>query len=471
MNTLKEFIAVDSKLRKAIKQLIVIFVLLVFYVLTVCYIYFNEQKKSIIAEKQNDLRIITDLKVNQIANWRAERLSDALDISSRLAENCEARQILQNPDSEKRKKLFLSVLKHLKDNLEYSGFYLIDPSAKEVVSAHKKGEPPGDYSISLAVQSLKEDKITFSDLRRNEKTNGLDLDIYAPVKGRTPQGDIGLGILVLRLDPYQFLFPFIQSWPAPSKTFETLIVRKEGNKVLYLNELRHVKKAALSFEMPLDRKDLPAAMALRGIKGVIQGKDYRGVDVIAASGAIPDSPWTLIAKIDEDEIYEPIKDRAWIVSIAVFIFFIAIFALIGFLWNRHIAIFYRKQYESEIARRALVKRYDYLIKYANDIIILFDKDLKIIEANDKASEAYMYTNVELMQMTMRDLRAPESIPTIEDELKQLEEKGSIVFETAHRRKNGTRFPVEVSVRLIIIDWKEYYQSIIRDISPRKSKEK
>jgi len=40
----------------------------------------------------------------------------------------------------------------------------------------------------------------------------------------------------------------------------------------------------------------------------------------------------------------------------------------------------------------------------------------------------------------------EALSTIPNELKKLEEKGSIVFETMHKRKDGTVFPVGASIR-------------------------
>ncbi len=46
----------------------------------------------------------------------------------------------------------------------------------------------------------------------------------------------------------------------------------------------------------------------------------------------------------------------------------------------------------------------------------------------------------------------------------------IILETVHRRKDGSRFPVETSVRAVEIGGKKYYQSIIRDITERKQAE-
>ena len=109
------------------------------------------------------------------------------------------------------------------------------------------------------------------------------------------------------IDPNQFLYPLIQTWPTPSPSAETLLVRREGDEVVYLNELRHRKNTALNLRLPLSQADLPAASAVNGREGALDGADYRGVRVLAASLRVPGTPWYLIAKVDAAEVYDPLR--------------------------------------------------------------------------------------------------------------------------------------------------------------------
>lgn len=43
----------------------------------------------------------------------------------------------------------------------------------------------------------------------------------------------------------------------------------------------------------------------------------------------------------------------------------------------------------------------------------------------------------------------------------------MVYETEHRRKDGTTFPVEISSRFLDIGGKEFVSAIVRDITERK----
>jgi PAS domain S-box-containing protein len=99
---------------------------------------------------------------------------------------------------------------------------------------------------------------------------------------------------------------------------------------------------------------------------------------------------------------------------------------------------------------------------------LFDKDLKIVEANDRALETYLYTRDELIGMNLKMIRAPETLPLLSERIKMIDTDKSANFETIHKRKDDTTFPVEISSRIIDIEGSKYYQSIGRDITQRKS---
>ena len=142
----------------------------------------------------------------------------------------------------------------------------------------------------------------------------------------------------------------------------------------------------------------------------------------------------------------------------------------GFLIRNQRVRFYREKYENELAHLALVKHFDYILKFANDIILLLDKDLNIVEANDRALEAYMYTREEFIGMNLKKIRTPETVWQIQEQLKHVDENESGTFETLHQRKDGSVFAIEISARVVNIEGSKYYQSSGRDITDRKRAE-
>lgn len=152
----------------------------------------------------------------------------------------------------------------------------------------------------------------------------------------------------MEVDPERFLYPLIQSWPVPSETAETLLVRREGDEVVFLNVLRHEKNTALSLRFPLSDTSLPAAMAILGGRGVVYGRDYRNVRVVAVVGSIPGLPWYIVAKIDRQELYAPVYRRAALVGVIVLVALLAS-ALSVMLWHRRQQeVYYRRLYETEV---------------------------------------------------------------------------------------------------------------------------
>jgi len=115
-------------------------------------------------------------------------------------------------------------------------------------------------------------------------------------------------------------------------------------------------------------------------------------------------------------------------------------------------------------------RYRLLSEHARDIILLMRfADCRIVEANAAAIAAYGYDRDAILTKTIYDLRTPETHAQIEAQVaKANAAPEGIVFETVHRRADGSVFPVEVSWRIATLGGERLLLSIIRDISERKS---
>ena len=150
---------------------------------------------------------------------------------------------------------------------------------------------------ALVQQALASGQVVTADLHwRWEIVNGpIDLDLIVPLgRGAAKEGP-PVGALVLKIDPKQYLFPLIQTWPTPSPSAETLLVRREGDEVVFLNELRHPQGTALQLRLSLQSPQLLAARAIQSERGVVEGLDYRQVPVLAAGRPISGTPWFLVA--------------------------------------------------------------------------------------------------------------------------------------------------------------------------------
>jgi PAS domain S-box-containing protein len=447
-----------------------IFLFLILTIIGLGYYYFMTQREDLKQKKHEELSAIAELKVGQITQWREERFSDAKDIYENLIVARQVEAFIKAPGERRRREELFAWLKSLKDHYFYSDVCLLDSNGSIRLSDLAQPTSLDVYTQEQVRKVLEKREIFFSDLYLSEITSKSTIDLLVPLQRPDKKINKVIGVILLRIDPSKLLFPVVQSWPMPSRTSETLLLERQGDSVMYLTELRHFKNMALTFRLPISNEKLPASMAVRGIEGTVEGTDYRGIPVLACIKKIPNSPWFMIAKVDQEEIYAPLRVQTFLIGLIVALLVFSVTAAFGFWWRHQRALYYRKQYEAEIERQALVKHFEYLIKYANDIIILTDEYLNIREVNNRALEIYGYTREELLHLNVADLRTPETVKDLRERINTLDEHQGARYETIHRRKNGKTFPIEVSLRLIEIEGKKFYQGIIHDITERKQAE-
>lgn len=448
--------------------LIFVFLILSIGILTTGYLYYKNQEAYIKKEKQQELAAIIALKIDQIISWRQERIDYASTIMDDPFFALRVRDLLTGRAKPALKGQISERLTALA-SYQYQSIALIDPQGEVRLAVPTSKQALSPYLKSLASQAMQTRKVVFSDLYQKEDSKVM-LSVLTPLMVIQGNEKVIIGVILMNIEPYQFLYPLIKSWPTPSLTGETELVRREGEKVVFLNELRHRKNIPLNLQFPLDSPNLVAAIIARGKKGIVEGLDYRGVPVLAAVGLIPDSPWFLVAKIDANEIYAPLKKRFREVVFLLFTLIASAGISVAYFWRNQQIRFYRRQYEVERERRGLAQRYEYLTRFANDIILVTDQSLKIVEANNRAVASYGYEREELLKLHLRDLYPPGSEQVLKTLLRHVEEKSGLIFEAMQQRKDGTTFPVEVSLRLLEVEGERLFQEIIRDITERKRAE-
>lgn len=333
--------------------LVLVFVILIIGVMTAGYSYYINYEKQFRLGIEQDLSSIATLKVHQIVQWRKERLGDAKAIYMNAEFSGLIYRLLKNQndiDVKKRIQIWIDIIT---SSYLYESISLHDLKGRELVTSPMGKIHSHVFFPKLLSEIQKSGDIIFKDFYRDENDLSIYLGIFIPI-----QSDNNLiGILDLRLDPRQYLYPLINEWPTPSKTAETLIVRREGNETVFLNELKFQKNTALNLRRPLTELKLPAARAALGKKEFIDGTDYRGVPVIAYVCPIPDSPWFLVTRIDKSEVYAPLRKWLWAIIILVVVLIIGSGASVGFVWRNQRSKFHLERYQSTENIRKLNRVY------------------------------------------------------------------------------------------------------------------
>jgi PAS domain S-box-containing protein len=111
--------------------------------------------------------------------------------------------------------------------------------------------------------------------------------------------------------------------------------------------------------------------------------------------------------------------------------------------------------------------YQRLFESASDSIFIHDLNNRFLAINENAARRLGYTRDELLQMTVQELDTPEAAARVAAHVRLLLEQGSLVIESAHRRKDGSAMPVEISASLVKYRGQQAVMSFVRDISERQ----
>ncbi|HEY1658892.1 MAG TPA: PAS domain S-box protein [Candidatus Sulfotelmatobacter sp.] len=115
---------------------------------------------------------------------------------------------------------------------------------------------------------------------------------------------------------------------------------------------------------------------------------------------------------------------------------------------------------------AELKLFRTLVDESNDAIEVIDSEtMRFLDVNQKACASLGYSREELLSMTVRDIDVIATESSISTMRKKLRRSGSLVTETLHRRKDGIAFPVEISLKRVVLD-REYVIAIAHDLTER-----
>jgi len=376
--------------------------------------------------------------------------------------------------------------------MDREGRWLAYPTRPDLVGQSIPGE-----NMDWVHRSFSENRTIFMDVVK-ARTGPLVSGFSTPV-----QGDDGQPIALLRgvilVSEENALLRFIRDAKVGMGGF--LFLLSSNGQVL-----AHPDKALFGHRLevlcPPDQAS--ARAALRGESGITTLSD-KGYPWMVAYRPIPTTGWAVFVKQPMEDILAAARREARLNSlILVASFFlgllVAVFvvktslrplsALVRQIRDGRVdttdkvypkdeigqlARQYDELYASLFASREQLKqsetKFRTLFNNASDGLVIHDLKGRILEANPLACEQRGYTREELLRMTVADLDAQEHRDRIKDRIQGIQEKGHLLFETAHVTKDGKTIPVEVSARYIEFEGRPAILAILRDLTERKEAER
>ncbi len=433
------------------------------------YFSFNNFKQQFRKQMDDRLSAIADLTSDRLMEWRTERILDAETLSRTPAFATLIQTHLENPAHVKTREMLQPTLDVLRQaHYQYDRVFLINTSGIECFASPDIPGPLAPQLIEEAADVLHSGRIAFFDFHRDTVETPVYLALLIPIYEKD---DINrpLGVLGLRIDPEKRLYPYLKQWPATSKTAETLLIRRDGDSVLFLNELRFQKDSALALSIPLTMTENLSVKAVLGQTGTVEGRNYRGNPSIGNVRPIPDSPWFLAVSVDQDEVYAPLRVRLW--ETLLFFSALILFPGTGLLLalRKQRIRYYEKQIKTLEALRISEEKFRIAFETSPDAIAINRlKDGQYIFVNSGFVSILGYDFEEVIGRSSLDLNLWENSQDRKRLIAALEAKGKIeTFEARFLNKDSQIRYGLMSAAVIHLDGEPHILSITRDITERK----
>jgi PAS domain S-box-containing protein len=412
------------------------------------------------ARRAGELAGIAAEKADHVGRWRGERLSDAQVLASdpTIVGGLAAARGRRGRAASEDLAPHLYALRAMGD---YTAVAVIDLSGEIRASAGTPTVSPGRLR-ELLVRPTAAGLAVMSDLHRagDEPSH---IGVVAPI--RLDRGEF-IGAVLLQIDPRPSLFRLVEFWHEPGASAQALLVSAAEGGPRVLNGARGPEGVSTRFPLVgAVARDLELRRPAR-----FQARDARGVAVLGASTPIPDTPWSLLVKEDQADTLAPLRDRALAIGAAVLALVVAAASGVGYWTFLQARRFERAHAVAEAQREALAGRLERLGTYVQDMLFVADDQQRIVEANERSVQLLGYSREELLRMPVRALRDPATLDDYADRVRQQAEHGAALFETRYVRKDGTTFPVQVSVHVETYGGRTYFEAIARDLSDVKRAE-
>jgi len=419
------------------------------------------------AEQQ--LQSVATLKSREVEHWLADRLLRLSQSPNGMMVQHFGQLSSGRDVASSRSELQAHVRQLQVADPEISAIWLYDLAGHGLLASDGAHSPKETLYREAARKAGETHRPVLVDFHRSEGSAGnAVLDIVVPLLGGTPGKAALIGYGVFEIDPRVALYPMVQRWPVSSDSAETFLVRQEGEGVLALSPLRHQVGLPLDPNSPLTASGFLTSQALSGEGQVLAGVDYRGKPALGFALKVSGTEWTLVAKLDEEEVYQGVQRHFLWGSAASLVLLLIILALAR-------AFFLATQ------ARAREERYRMLAESGSDVVWLFQlATQRLTYVSPSIERVRGYTVAETLQQGLRDLVTPESYSAIDAELPAWLARFAAGDETARIRhfefdqpcKNGSVIQVEAAMTLITDARGQvtHIQGISRDISQRKKVE-
>ena len=360
---------------------------------TLTTLHILEKEKAAIAYWQDQQSTIVDDRARQISNWLGERRADTRLLSSYLS----VQQLLHPVEKSGSSGVFqTSVLEDVSMLMDqfafthgYAGIYLISPEGR--VAARSGSSESVSPAVIESARNVLQGDASWVGLVGETPANSFVYFISPVFAGMRSKVEAKpspscVGAIALQIDPKRSLFPLLVTEGVPTRSGETLLLRHEGNEVIYFSPLRNVPLTQGFLRRPLSVLTTKPGWEDKSLSGEML--DYRGVPVMSAERRIPLTDWTLVREIDRKEALEDFYQTARLEAMVGACIVLAFaYVLIGYR-RKMLARALEERVEHQQAILAIQAFAQQMVDNVPVGLLILSPDLNVLSANRTYLEAF-----------------------------------------------------------------------------------
>ncbi|MDM8535519.1 response regulator [Desulfobacterales bacterium HSG17] len=279
------------------------FVVALIPLIAVGTIVYRQRAQIIRSRELTKITIIRDFKIKEINTWLDKRIGDIRTIAG----DAEIRKLydksLIHNSADKNRGISNEVRKlmnrYLKNYNSFNEIFFINSkSCKIEVSTNNVHEGRDCSKNDYFIKPVTSRDIYIKDIYYSVILNRPSMSFSYPVYSYSHKEQF-IGIVVARIDLDRSLYAILLQRTGLGKAGEMVIVNKD---LIALNKLRWHENAPLLLKITAES----AVQASKGGTGVIETRDYRDEEILAAFSFIPRTRWGIVVKQDIAEAYAPI---------------------------------------------------------------------------------------------------------------------------------------------------------------------